>query len=437
MNKPVVSISQYKKSPDSLIEIISLCKGLNDLKLDDQVFIKPNLVGYDDSFPMQLYGIFTTTRLVEDMIIALKDYGIKKIIVGEGSVHVKGNRHSYSTHKVFDMLGYPILAKRYGVKLIDIHKKPFNEARFGDVKMHISKPAMEADFFINMPVLKTHNQSILSLGLKNLKGCISTRSRKLSHSPDNRLDHYLSLFVEKINPSLTVLDGIYGLEKGPYAGSNAVRMNVIAASCDPLGLDIVGAELAGYNPDDIPHLKEYALRNNRSLSLNNIDIKGSKINELAYNLKWDNLWREDNSGPKAWDNLGIKGIHLSKYDNTLCTGCSFLYSPILLMIMSSFKGKPFDNIEILTGKSMEPTGEAGKTILFGNCMIKANRKNKKIKEAIFVKGCPPTFEDTVNALEKCGIPVDMPAYKKLQKSIENKYDGKKEFDKKFFYLKNK
>jgi len=31
----------------------------------------------------------------------------------------------------------------------------------------------------------------------------------------------------------------------------------------------------------------------------------------------------------------------------------------------------------------------------------------------------------------------MPAYKKLQKSIENKYDGKKEFDKKFFYLKNK
>jgi len=111
------------------------------------------------------------------------------------------------------MLGYPALAKHYGVELIDMHGKPFNEVVFGDLTMHIS-----------------HNQSILSLGLKNLKGCISTNSRRLSHSPDNKLDHYLSLFVEQIRPSLTVLDGIYGLEKGPYAGSNAIRMNAIAAS---------------------------------------------------------------------------------------------------------------------------------------------------------------------------------------------------------------
>ena len=103
MNKPVVSLSRYKKSPDSLIEIISLCNGLNDLTLDDQVFIKPNLVGYDDSFPMPLYGIFTTTRLVEDMIIALKDYGVKKITIGEGSVYVKGNKHTHNTRLLFDL----------------------------------------------------------------------------------------------------------------------------------------------------------------------------------------------------------------------------------------------------------------------------------------------------------------------------------------------
>jgi uncharacterized protein (DUF362 family) len=434
MNKTVVSLSQYKKSPDSLMEVISLCSGLKDLKVDNHVFIKPNLVGYGDIFPMPLFGIFTTTRLVEDMIIALKDYGVKRITVGEGSVYIKGYRHTYTTHQIFNMLGYPFLSKRYGVELIDIHGKPFNEVVFGDLKMHISRPAMEANFFINMPVLKTHNQSMLSLGLKNLKGCISTKSRKLSHSTDNRLDYYLSLFAEQIRPSLTILDGIYGLEKGPYAGSNAVRMNAIAASRDPLSLDMVGAELAGYHPGNIPHLKEYALRNNRSLSLHDIDIKGLKVEELAYNLKWDNPWREDNSGPKAWDKIGIKGVHLYKYDKTLCTGCSFLYSPILLMIMSSFKGVPFDNIEIVTGKSMSPSGNAEKTILFGNCMIKKNRKDTKINEAIFVKGCPPTFEDTVNALEKCGIPVDMVSYEKLRNSTLNKYNNRAEFNDKFFYL---
>ncbi|MBN1228000.1 MAG: DUF362 domain-containing protein, partial [Deltaproteobacteria bacterium] len=348
---------------------------------------------------------------------------------------IKGYRHTYTTHQIFTLLGYPFLSKRYGVEFIDIHSQPFNEVVCGNLKMHISKPAMEADFFINMPVLKTHNQSILSLGLKNLKGCISTKSRKLSHSPDNRLNYYLSLFVEHIRPSLTILDGIFGLEKGPYAGSNAVRMNAIAASRDPLSLDIVGAELGGYNPGNIPHLKEYALRNNRSLSLHDITIKGLTVEELAYNLKWDNPWREDNSGPKAWDKIGIKGVHLYKYDKTLCTGCSFLYSPMLLMIMSAFNGRPFHNIEILTGKSMSPSGDADKTILFGNCMIKTNRKNKKINEAIFVKGCPPTFEDTVNALEKCGISVDMASYKKLRNSTLNKYNHRAEFNDTFFYLK--
>jgi len=435
MNKTVVSLSQYKKSPDSLIETISLCNGLEDLNVEDQVFIKPNLVGYGTIFPMPLYGIFTTTRLVEDTIIALKDYGAKRIIVGEGSVYIKGYRHTYTTHQIFTMLGYPFLSKRYGVELIDIHSQPFNEVVCGNLKMHISKSAMEADFFINMPVLKTHNQSILSLGLKNLKGCISTKSRKLSHSPDNRLDYYMSLFVEHIRPSLTILDGIFGLEKGPYAGSNAVRMNAIAASRDPLSLDIVGAELGGYNPGNIPHLKEYALRNNRSLSLHDITIKGLTVEELAYNLKWDNPWREDNSGPKAWDKIGIKGVHLYKYDKTLCTGCSFLYSPMLLMIMSAFNGRPFHNIEIVTGKSMSPSGDADKTILFGNCMIKTNRKNTKINKAIFVKGCPPTFEDTVTALEKCGISVDMTSYKKLRNSTLNKYNHRAEFNDKFFYLK--
>jgi len=103
MNKPVVSLSRYKKFPDSVIEIISLCNGLNDLKLDDQVFIKPNLVGYDDSFTMPLYGIFTTTRLVEDIIIAFKDYGVKKITIGEGSVYVKGNKHTHNTRLLFDL----------------------------------------------------------------------------------------------------------------------------------------------------------------------------------------------------------------------------------------------------------------------------------------------------------------------------------------------
>ena len=437
MNNPVVAIKRYVGSPDSLKEAVSLCNGLEGLNRDDHVFIKPNLIGWDNRFPMPLYGVFTTTRLVEDMVIILKDYGAKRITIGEGSVYLKGQDQPLNTKKIFQMLGYPLLVKRYGVKLMDIHKESFNNINYGDFELQISRPAMEADFFINIPALKTHNQSILSLGLKNLKGCISTKSRKFCHSPDNRLDLYLSLFVEKIKPSLTILDGIYGLERGPYHGSIAVRMNAIVTSRDSLAVDIVGANLTGLNPADIPHIKEYAKRNGRSLSVVDLDIKGETIHELTHPLRWDNIWREDNSGPKAWDKQGIAGIYFPKYDKTLCTGCSYLYSPMLLMIMSAYQGNPFDNIEILTGKSMETSGKADKTILVGNCMIKANRKDSKIKEAIFAKGCPPSFEEVGKAFEHCAINVDMEAYQKLQHTLINRYQGKEEFNNSLFYLKNR
>lgn len=107
-------------------------------------------------------------------------------------------------------------------------------------------------------------------------------------------------------------------------------------------------------------------------------------------LKWDNTWREDDTGPRAWDRMGIAGVRLPKYDKTLCTGCSGLYSPILMRIMASFRGVPFDEVEILTGKAVKPSGQARKTVLVGNCMIKANRKSPDIREAVWVEGCPPT-----------------------------------------------
>ena len=428
MNRSVVAIKQYTGSPDSLKEAISLCYGLEGLKRDGHIFIKPNLVGWDRRYPMPLYGVFTTTRLVEDMVVILKEYGVERITIAEGSVYIKDKDQPLNTQKIFQMLGYPLLAQRYGVELMDIHEESFNTVNFGNFSLQISRPAMEADFFINMPVLKTHNQSILSLGLKNLKGCISIKSRKFSHSPDNKLDYYLSLFVEKIKPSLTVLDGIYGLERGPYHGSIAVRMDVIVVSRNSLAVDIVGAHLAGLDPADIPHIKEYAERNGRSLSIEDLDIRGAPIHEVAHPLRWDNIWREDNSGPKAWDRWGITGIYFPKYDKTLCTGCSYLYSPMLFMIMSAYQGEPFDNIEILTGKSMKSSGKADKTMLFGNCMIKANRKDPTIKEAVLAKGCPPTFEETTKAFEQCGIHVDIGAYQRLQQTLINRYQGKEEFD---------
>jgi uncharacterized protein (DUF362 family) len=435
MQNRIVAVKRYENSPNSLRELLALCGGLDELATHHHVFIKPNLVAWDDKYPMPLYGVYTTTRLVHDMVLLLKERGVEKITIGEGSAH--GKRFGVGTERIYEVLGYPKLKERYGVMLMDILQEPFEDVDFGGFTLQISQPALQADFLINMPVLKTHNQGILSLGMKNLKGCLSVKSRKYCHRPDHSLDHYLSLFVEKLKPALTVIDGIYGLEKGPFYMGKAVRMDALVASKDPLAVDAVGAALAGFDPSDVPHIKAYADRHSRSLHMEQLDVRGTPLEEVRRPLKWDNRWRDDNTGPRAWDRMGIQGISIPKYDKTLCTGCSGLYSPVLVMVMSAHRGVPFNEIEILTGKAMKPSGKAKSTVLMGNCMIKANRKDSNIGEAVFVKGCPPTMDSIREAMERCGIHPRMDYYVKHRHSLMERYEGKEGFEEGFFYLDEK
>ena len=62
--------------------------------------------------PCPFFRIFTTSRLVEDMVIVLKDYGVRDITIGEGSVYFKGKERLFTTQQIFTMLGYPLLAQR-------------------------------------------------------------------------------------------------------------------------------------------------------------------------------------------------------------------------------------------------------------------------------------------------------------------------------------
>jgi uncharacterized protein (DUF362 family) len=76
------------------------------------------------------------------------------------------------------------VAKRYGAKLVDFNSEPFEEVQLEKIKVKISRWALESDFLINLPVLKTHRQTKVSLGMKNLKGCLAIESKKKFHKHD-------------------------------------------------------------------------------------------------------------------------------------------------------------------------------------------------------------------------------------------------------------
>jgi len=282
MDKSLVSIVRYEKPLESVKKAVDLCKGLDHLPSKAKVFIKPNIVWWTKETVFPKWGIITTSRTVEDMVVLLKELGIDEIIIGEGMVIEPKDRET--PRQAFETLGYNVLKRRYGVKCFNIHDRPFEKVDIGsgeDLKVNVD--FLECDFLVDIPVLKTHFQTVVSLGIKNIKGLIDIESRKKCHSigPGMDLHHYVSRLAAKIPPSLTLVDGIYSNEIGPHFSGNIRRSDLLIASPDMLAADKVGAKILGYDPSQVPHLVLTAKDKGRPIDFSDVEMVGEKIDKVA------------------------------------------------------------------------------------------------------------------------------------------------------------
>ncbi|MDY6905206.1 MAG: DUF362 domain-containing protein [Thermodesulfobacteriota bacterium] len=429
----LVSLVKYSSSPDSLREAISLCDGFYGIRPTGSVLIKPNLVTWDNEIPIPPFGVFTSTRLMEDLIVCLKDFGCSKITIGEGSVEMN---KGIGTKAAFAGLGYDTLSRYYGVQLVDFNDSQTREYDIpGGDTLHIAEEALHHDFVINVPVLKTHAQTKVSLGLKNLKGCLAVKSKKACHNPGGHLEDRFTHIADLVNPSLTIVDGIYALERGALHFGNAYRKNVIIASSDVFAADVTGSKIMGYDVQEIDHLARYAERKGIVLSTFACDVVGENMTDHIHALKWDWTWNKANTGPAVFDKLGVSNVAVPKYDETLCSGCSLLANMTNILVLAAKDSPPAAPVEILNGKKMKARSGYEKTILLGNCIIKANKVNRHIREAIKVPGCPPSVDDVVTAFQAAGIKAKKNDYIRFLKQQSTKYDGREGFDLSFFTKK--
>jgi hypothetical protein len=198
---------------------------------------------------------------------------------------------------------------------------------------------------------------------------------------------------------------------------------------------MVGAKLLGFDPSQVPYLVHAARKRDRSLDLSTVETKGEKIEDLALSLQYTFAYNEDNTLPKPMEKMGIKGLSYPKYDLTLCTYCSILTGVVLTSIAMAWKGEPWDDVEVLTGKNMQATPGKKKTILVGKCMYEAHKNHPNIENLIAIKTCPPSTEAVAKALIDAGIPVDPQLIQNPEMApafLMPRYAGKPEFDESLF-----
>ena len=324
------------------------------------VAIKPNMVVPRP--PSE--GATTHAEVVEGIIRFLKDTGIKDIQIMESAAV------GYSTKNVYRVCGYDDLQKRYNVPLVDLKNAPADTLRHSGLDIRIAKAALETDFLINVPVLKSHCQTRLTCCLKNLKGCISESEMKRFHTLG--LHKPIAALAALLPVHYCVVDSICG-DLTFEEGGTPLEANRIIAGQNPVMIDSYCAELIGLIPEEITYLQlakeaglgEFFTENTKVVELNADQKPLKQQKSMRLSERYQDYIEEDKA-------------------------CSVCYASLIFALYRTGGWTGTGNSEkICIGQGFK--GKDSNRLGIGSCC--RNFEN-------YVEGCPPKAVDIMKVLRK-------------------------------------
>ena len=152
--------------------------------------------------------------------------------------------------------GYLPLTEALNIPIVEFHGKRYQTVSQAFNHLLLCKEAMDADVVINLPKVKSHTQLTLTLGVKNLFGCVPGKLKAWWHMEAGkdraRFGEMLVETARAIAPNLTILDGIIGHEGNGPSGGEPRQLGILAASADVFALDQVMAEILNVEPSTVP-----------------------------------------------------------------------------------------------------------------------------------------------------------------------------------------
>lgn len=197
----------------------------------DSVLLKPNFNSGDP--PPNC----TDLPLLEALIGLLRDYGARRVIVGESSRHPPtSTRYEMGRAGVFEV------CRRAGAELVD-----FSEGEWVPVRLNgeffrwaeIARPLLECERLIYTCCLKTHWLSKFSISIKHSVGCVRPRQRAQLHF-GGHFEERVAELASAVMPSLVIVDGRLCYTRGGPCYGVVRSANVLLASGDRVAVDVHG-----------------------------------------------------------------------------------------------------------------------------------------------------------------------------------------------------
>ena len=310
------------------------------------IALKPNLVVAADPST----GATTHAGVLSGAIEYLQSHGFTKISIIEGSW--VGDR----TDRAYRVCGYDQVCKSYNVPFYDLKRDETIQVDTKVGPISVCRRAYEADFLIDLPVLKGHCQTVMTCALKNLKGCISDREKRHFHTLG--LHKPIGALAAVLKPHLVIVDSICG-DLDFEEGGTPVQTNRMMLGFDPVQMDAYGCQLLGISTDEVPYIG-YAEK---------WGAGSTKVSEII------SLNQPQDAPVNARPSGAVASLTRNVHQDRACSAC---YASLVralhvtgagrstpIYIGQGFKDKPVDGLGI------------------GRCVNCASAK---------VTGCPPTAE---------------------------------------------
>ena len=237
------------------------------VKKGQKVVVKPN-IGWDSS-PEKAAD--TNPVLVKRIIEHCFNAGAKEVVVFDNTCD--NWQRSYSNS------GIEKAVKDAGGKIApgnnesNYHPVTISKGKkLKDAKEH--ELVLEADVFINVPVLKNHGGAQLTISMKNLMGIVWDRG----YWHKNDLQQCIADYITYRKPTLNIVDAYRVMKKnGPRGGSlsDVTLLKSLIISEDIVAADAAGAKLLGFEPKSVDHIRIAA-----EMGLGRLDLDKLKINRI-------------------------------------------------------------------------------------------------------------------------------------------------------------
>lgn len=239
----------FTKTVPEILKESGLAAKIKDKK---RIVLKPNLT-IDRQPPCT-----TPVKLVEQVVKFCLKNSKTEIIIAEGS-------GGCPTEKAFRRLGYSELAEKYHIGLVDLNSDTritLTDSKALVLKEFSIPQTLLHSFFINLPVLKEHDEAVVTCAMKNLFGIYLNRSRRLlawwNKSELHRFGVHESIIdLNRYQKSDFILVDASVGQKGNEVTGEPFQPPIkkLIAGFDALAIDKFCAPLLGHQPENIPYLK--------------------------------------------------------------------------------------------------------------------------------------------------------------------------------------